>query len=432
MLEKILNYGMYVVFIYIVKEYLDTFLLKKNKKMISYGIWVGYFVLQLLIPPLINNFIVSILFNICLLYCICEIGYKGSKRLKFMLTFSAVTIWIIIELLTGYILRFLSIKGGYIDDLGSVISKLILLVILKILREKIYISDWKEINIQYWLSLIIFPGSSIFVIYNLYILDYQNTGKICFLSAISTILILFLNIFFYKIYEKLSQDVELQKQNCVYEKQLEICMSQIREREQADLEIRELKHNIKGHFICIQEYVKTHDISALNRYLSEINNDLSSTEIISETGNVVFDAILNSTYKKCMKNSISFESQIQIPSNSTFNNADLSVILVNALDNAIDGTLKVTENERYIKIKVFFHHNNLWIEIVNSFDGVIRKDSEGKYKTRKSDNKNHGIGLKSIERASIKYQGLVNTEISSNVFKLTILLYDPIETSAAN
>ena len=420
MADTLLNYGTYIILLYIIKEYLDIFLTVKDYRKIKiFAIWTSYFILQLIVSPIIKVPIISTLFNIGILFSLCEMAYQGIRRTKLILTVSFVTLWMIVELLTGYILIIVNIKVSDVAFLGSIISKIVLFAILKIIRSKVHITDLEDIGFRYWISLLILPSCSIVLIYNLYTLEYKDAEYVHLSSTISIFLILFLNVMFYNIYGRLSKTAELQKQNCIYEKQIELCKMHIQERAQMDVELREIQHNMKGYLICIKEYLDKKDEVALSTYLSGININFKDARKICDTGNVVIDAIINTKYRECLKRNINFEIEIKIPCNNSFNNADLSVIL----ENALETTLKLPNKQRYIKVNISFHHYNLLIEIKNSFDGNIKKSLDGRYLTIKTDFKNHGIGLKSIERAASKYQGLVDPQILQNEFQLTILLY---------
>lgn len=374
MADTLLNYGTYIILLYIIKEYLDIFLTVKDYRKIKiFAIWTSYIILQLIVSPIIKVPIISTLFNIGILFSLCEMAYQGIRRTKLILTVSFVTLWMIVELLTGYILIIVNIKVSDVAFLGSIISKIVLFAILKIIRSKVHITDLEDIGFRYWISLLILPSCSIVLIYNLYTLEYKDAEYVHLSSTISIFLILFLNVMFYNIYGRLSKTAELQKQNCIYEKQIELCKMHIQERAQMDVELREIQHNMKGHLICIKEYLDKKDEVALSTYLSGININFKDTRKICDTGNVVIDAIINTKYRECLKRNINFEIEIKIPCNNSFNNADLSVILENALENAVDATLKLPNKQRYIKVNISFHHYNLLIEIKIVLMGILRK-----------------------------------------------------------
>lgn len=424
-IEEILRNGMYIIFVYIIKEFLDILLIKKkHRKNFQLFIWLCYGCLQFILAPYIHNPINSIFFNVSLLLGVISILYNGTMKTKIIVSFSFITIWSIVELLTGYILIMLNVNTYTINELGAAISKIILLVVLKIFRRKKYATSLKDISLQYWSLLFVLPSCSIFVIYNFYILEYKQKIYVRFSGTISILLILILNLMLYKIYDKLSEEAEIEKRNCIYEKQIQLCTKQIQERKERDLEIQELRHNIKGYLICMNEYVRQNRIDMLEKYISDIYTSLSDKKKICTTGNIVIDSMINFKYGECLKNSINFETEIQIPAHINFDNVDLSVILGNALDNAIEGTLKLDKDKRYIHIKMLFYQGNLLIEITNSFNGIIKRGLNGTFLTVKDDSVNHGIGLSIIEKSVVKYQGLVLPEAIGGTFKLTVLLYD--------
>ncbi|MDD2959475.1 MAG: GHKL domain-containing protein [Lachnospiraceae bacterium] len=424
MMQKILNYGIYLLFIYIIIEYFDTFLKRKRQRGTYFAlIWMAYFVIQIAMPVLIENSAVAILINVIVLFAICRAIYQGATGTCFLLSFALVAMWMVVELLTGYGLIAIDMNIPGIQKLGSVISKLILFAILIVIQSKMEICSLHDINLRYVGTLLVLPICSIFVIYNLYLLDYNKEKGFHYISTVSIVLILLLNLMFYVIYEKLSKEAEIEKQNCIFEKQLELCMDQMQEREQMNLEIMELKHNIKGHLICINEYIKKGDTEIVQEYLSDVYSSFENEHKICETSNLVIDSIINYKYRECLEKDITFKCEICIPANTVFDNVDLSMILGNALDNAIDATVKLEIGKRYIAVRITFHHYNLLIEICNSFNGIVKKDSSGKYLTIKKDRKNHGLGLGSIEKAAAKYCGLVSTELSDDEFKLLVLLY---------
>ena len=423
MSNYILNYGLYIVFLLIIKEYFDTFfIVKEYKRFFIFMIWLSYFVLQVGVGNYISTPLLSLAYNTLSLFVLCSFIYKGTMKSKVLLVFAFIVIWMIVELLTAYLLKILNMSENDIEKLGFIFSKILLIIIIKYIQSRMRNVSLKDISLQYWIYILVLPCCSTFIIHNLYISSYKYI-KADLLSSISILLILLLNLSFYKIYEKLSNDTETQKQNFIFEKQIQLCTEQIQERENRDLEIRELKHNIRGHLLCFNEYIQQNDMVGLKEYFSNVYQSLDNKEKkICESGNVVIDTIINYKYRECIKYGIKFEVHINIPINSIFNNADISIILENALENAIEGTLKLPKEKRNIQVKIAFHHQNLLLEIRNSFNGVVKKSKEGKYLTLKSDSKNHGMGIQSIEKAVSKYNGLITIE-HNNEFIVTILLY---------
>ena len=107
--------------------------------------------------------------------------------------------------------------------------------------------------------------------------------------------------------------------------------------------------------------------------------------------------------------------------------ADLSLILGNLLENAVEAAEKVEEN-RYINVKMKFDKNNLLLFVDNSYKGKLLKTRDNRLKSTKSDAENHGVGLASVYRAVAKYHGSVVIEDSEpGKFKIRIVLYSNVQ-----
>lgn len=73
--------------------------------------------------------------------------------------------------------------------------------------------------------------------------------------------------------------------------------------------------------------------------------------------------------------------QIDIPCESMISEADLNIVLGNLLDNAGEALQK--SDEKHLDICLKYERGILYLSIYNSFDGVVYKGSNSKFKTRK-------------------------------------------------
>ena len=105
-----------------------------------------------------------------------------------------------------------------------------------------------------------------------------------------------------------------------------------------------------------------------------------------------------------------------------FKGADISLILGNLLENAIEGAEKA-EKRKYIKLRIKYDKKNLLIAVENSYGGKLKK-IKGELRTTKEDTANHGIGLASVRRAARKYQGTVFIDDTiPECFLVRVVLY---------
>lgn len=144
---------------------------------------------------------------------------------------------------------------------------------------------------------------------------------------------------------------------------------------------------------------------------------------VSNSGNIVIDSLIGYWYVTAKKKGIKFSIDICIPMSMTFKGADISLILGNLLENAVEAAQNA-EGVRYINTKIKYDKNNLFLFVANSYSGTLLKSKNGKLQSKKSDSKNHGIGLASVYRTVAKYHGTVVIEDSvPERFKIQVLLY---------
>ena len=126
--------------------------------------------------------------------------------------------------------------------------------------------------------------------------------------------------------------------------------------------------------------------------------------------------------KNSGKETIDFQAELSIPMEMSFKGADISLILGNLLENAVEGAEKAIK-KKYIKLSVKYDRKNLLINIENSYGGKLKRVKE-ELRTTKENAANHGIGLASVRRAARKYQGTVFIDDTvPECFLVRVVLY---------
>lgn len=229
-------------------------------------------------------------------------------------------------------------------------------------------------------------------------------------------------------YMKLADDLRLRRMAAVYEQQLELCERHQQERELSMLQLRDIKHNMKNNLISILAYAENKEYEKMTGFIEEIMGEGGMViASISNSGNIVIDSLIGYWYVTAQNKRIIFKTDICIPMIMPFKGADLSLILGNLLENAVEAAEKVEEN-RYINVKMKFDKNNLLLFVDNSYKGKLLKTRDNRLKSTKSDAENHGVGLASVYRAVAKYHGSVVIEDSEpGKFKIRIVLYSNVQ-----
>lgn len=85
---------------------------------------------------------------------------------------------------------------------------------------------------------------------------------------------------------------------------------------------------------------------------------------------------------------------------------DMSVLLGNGIDNALEASSYVVAGRREIRLQMTYEKGYLYISMKNRYEGKIRQDEKDRLISRKKE-LFHGIGLSSMERIAAKYHGYV-------------------------
>lgn len=247
-------------------------------------------------------------------------------------------------------------------------------------------------------------------------------------SFASLVIMLFINILIFTIYLKLSEDMELREKNVVCKQEIDLYNRHIEEKENSMLEFRKAKHDLKNQLIFLLERCEKKEYKEVELFLEQLIEKAPFDSLtISKTDNSVVDALVNYKYTIAKRFGIEFIVKLEIPMILPFENADMCIVLGNALDNAMEANIRADIEKRYVKLNMRMDMNNLVIVIENSFNGQISKDKKGKILTIKTNKINHGFGLDSIQKVVNKYHGFMRTSYTETVFTIEILLYGKTE-----
>lgn len=409
-----------------VQQYFQTFFEKKKINAVICGIWGAYFFWQVASMQGMSTFpawlrlIISVGFVIIVSYAV-----KGSwfQKVVFAVIYNAV--WMLSELLTGCFMLVMDVDYTSQGLVGSIFSKIFLLLLVKGLQRFFFQDAIQELSWNYNAMLMSLPIGSMFMAYHLFTISGKiNEVKYVRVSLVLFVVILIVNVVMFRIVIKLSHNLELKRKNTIYQLEISLYSEHIKERESALLEFRQVRHDMKHQIIYLLELSESKEYEKLEEYLKQlIDWEPLEGVTIANTDNLMIDALTNYKYSIAKRHGIFFQTKLQVPINLPFEDADLCVVLGNALDNAIEACLRGHVPNPYIDLKIKYDKGNLVVIVENSYDGRIKKSHDGKIVTRKTETKNHGVGIDSIKRVVEKYHGDFYVETNDSRFQLKFILY---------
>lgn len=185
-------------------------------------------------------------------------------------------------------------------------------------------------------------------------------------------------------------------------------------------DIRKWRHNYRNHLQIMRSYADANDLESIKKYLNELDEDLHSIAPVVRTGNKMTDAIVNSKLSIAESNHIRVVSDVNISSIVDIKEIDLATILGNLLDNAIEASMDLPEDQRYIRLYMDMKGKKLYISVTNFTVLKKQKKNGGIFKSTKGINR--GLGLISVDDIVNKYDGYISRNSEDGAFTTEILI----------
>jgi sensor histidine kinase regulating citrate/malate metabolism len=186
-------------------------------------------------------------------------------------------------------------------------------------------------------------------------------------------------------------------------------------------QVRGWRHDYHSHIQAMKVFLVMGQREEHENYLAKLDADLTDVDTVIKSGNIMVDAILNSKISLAAANHIDVNAKASVPQKIDISEIDLSVIIGNLLDNAMEANAALPPEKRFIRLYIGKHKNMLYISVSNAMNDGLRKSGRLFFST-KTDSAAHGFGLKRIDRIVGKYGGFVNRQHEEGVFATEITL----------
>ncbi len=414
---------------YIVSNIFDTFIIYKfmgiffdrvsiNKKIeiLSY---IGYLVILTLVTSLMNIAIVLIMFNI-LAFTALTYNYKASFKRRLLsailMYVSGVFIETIGVLLSGCFIFSVFAQNPYIPLKAMIIIKTVSYILIFIVDNFFTVRKKIDIPATYWICICLIPFSLLFCFIILLQANLNLLMVITFLILLLIINFSVLNLYnvITAAYDDRTTQLLLSQQNKYYNNQFELMKTSLKAKNAE-------KHDLKNHLSVIETLVQKNEKERVSEHIAMMMDICVSSNEYAHSGNTVIDSILNYKLLEAEQQGIIVNLELTVPEYLNVSSYDMTVILGNILDNAINATKKLEVN-RKIDLKIKYDKCRLLIKLNNLFDGQVICEN-GKLLTSNKDKDNHGIGLSNVQSVLKKYNGRMKIEHSGNSFLVVLLMF---------
>ncbi len=276
-------------------------------------------------------------------------------------------------------------------------------------------------NKVFWL-LFISPLSSIFVntvfFYFDKLLDFSDTMYVAF--CLSSFLLLVTNIIVFFVYSySLKNTTELYELKMEAEKQaIDTQYLQIIEQNNKNSAI--LIHDIKNH---LQHIKSLNNSEEIHSYIESISDEVQSYGYIGMSKNKTLDLLISKYLNLCQGKGIKIDFDVKTANLSGVSPADISTIINNLLDNAVESAEQ--SEKKAISVSIFKKQGFEILKVQNSCD-TKPQTKNGNLLTTKKEKQLHGYGTQSVIKTLNKYDGMFDWDYSENekIFTVTAAVPD--------
>ena len=368
--------------------------------------WLVYYNLHVYILTTLSLFC-GLLFIVCILY-------EGDLWKRTVAVVSSMAFTFVAEEITWRVFNALDV-GIDNEAAGSLWSTLLALGIILIIEKHISFDKNARLPLGSYFSLFLVAGGNMILTYLPIEADMSHPYAVIALSVLCLI-----NVGMYSLYESVVESYRDKVQAAVMKQQIEMFANQFEIINQSQQNIRSLKHDMHNHLLNISSYLQDGKYEDAQKYIVQMESTLKAPKEYIRTGNLVIDGIMNYKLERVKALGCVPAIEIDVPEGRFIPDYDMTVILGNLLDNAVEALEK--DERKLLSISIRYVKGVLYISMRNSYHGMIRSNGT-KLTSVKKDEANHGIGLYNVENIVKKYNGDMEIDYSDGMYRIDLILY---------
>lgn len=185
---------------------------------------------------------------------------------------------------------------------------------------------------------------------------------------------------------------------------------------------RTFRHDMRHHLLALKSLAEQGDTKSITQYIHGLNGQLTEIEKETYCENTTINAVLSACIGRAKEAHCDVTVIMRLPAKLLFDEIDICTVLANALENAVNACQKLCIEKRCIHFAAeLADESKLTIAIENPCDTPLSFDADG-YPIV-PERKNHGIGLKSIDAITRKYNGMFSCKYRDGMFLFKAVMF---------
>ena len=284
-----------------------------------------------------------------------------------------------------------------------------------------------RISSAYWRISSLTP----IVLIMLWIAVDMQTDRIFHVMIYINALLMAVSFSSYALFIRLAREMEHQMDLELANQSLSFQVRQIDNTKALIEQTRTVRHELKNNYFYLETLLREEKYDEMQKFFDETVWPYFDGNQSVSTGNHLVDMILSQKVEESGDQGIPIVLDIQIPEDLKVKNMHpqiLCSLMFNLLDNAIEASKQVENPDIYCAMNE--RKKYLFIEVRNKIEKSVLQ-SNPKLRTGKTDQKNHGIGMKMIRQAVEHCDGSIEISEKDGNFVVQLLLPEEIAADTA-
>lgn len=352
-----------------------------------------------------------------------KLFYKTEGYMYILFNVSALLFMLMAEFVSVIMIPLLAHKtiNEYLEEGNLIISYLINWFVMFAIFEPGYMFLKRKNEKLPSITLSGIAAYILLFVFEVIMIGY--TTKLASDEKTTTVLILtlcgytFINLLAAYLIFKTAKNGEIKYENELLQQQSMTQMMLYRDLLEKYDESQRTAHDFKRHLKILLGLIGDEDRA--RKYLEEFIEKTEKMKPQFKSRNAILDVIINHKILQAELKEIEFTVDYTDVDMSFISDMDITIMLANALDNSYEAVEALEKNRRQVKLIITKMSDFLLINISNTYNNVEQKP-DGKFATTK---KNHsGLGLKNVQKAVEKYDGIYKAEVVEDKFKVKITI----------
>ncbi|MEG1657399.1 MAG: ATP-binding protein, partial [Christensenellaceae bacterium] len=224
---------------------------------------------------------------------------------------------------------------------------------------------------------------------------------------------------FLQLFKRTRQQLTLQNEQNMLTLQINAMQTYLGQLKESQKKTAIYRHDLRHHMQYISACLNSDKIQDAQEYITSVCNDITAICVIRFCENDTINLLLSSYSTKAKESNITLDISVDVPAATQVPPTDICVIFANSLENAINATKPLSQEEkRKIDISCNNKNGKLFLQIKNNYTGSVKFNGDIPYSTKK----NHGTGIKSIVSVVEKCQGVYSFTAKDGVFIMNVIL----------